>query len=80
MDVRNVKEVTPEVEHNGTVPVWWLIHPREMKERGCLDRRRGSVGLLAGVRHHVLWHAMMLRSCCLDTRVKPASISTAPSA
>jgi mannose-6-phosphate isomerase-like protein (cupin superfamily) len=32
VDVRNVAEVTPEVEHNGTVPVWWLIHPREMKE------------------------------------------------
>ena len=31
MDVRNVQEVTPEVEHNGTVPVWWLIRPREMK-------------------------------------------------
>ena len=30
MDVRNVEEVTPEVEHNGTVPVWWLIRPREM--------------------------------------------------
>ena len=32
MDVRNVQDVTPEVEHNGTVPVWWLIHPREMKD------------------------------------------------
>ncbi len=31
MDVRNVKEITPEVEHNGTVPVWWLIKPQEMK-------------------------------------------------
>ena len=31
VDVRNVKDVAPEVEHNGTVPVWWLIHPREMK-------------------------------------------------
>ena len=30
MDVRNVQEVEPEVEHNGTVPVWWLIRPREM--------------------------------------------------
>ena len=26
------KTVEPEVEHNGTVPVWWLIHPREMKD------------------------------------------------
>jgi Mannose-6-phosphate isomerase len=32
VDVRNVETVTPEVEHNGTVPVWWLIHPREMKD------------------------------------------------
>ena len=30
MDVRNVSAVEPEVEHNGTVPVWWLIKPREM--------------------------------------------------
>ena len=32
MDVRNVQDVEPEVEHNGTVPVWWLIRPRELKE------------------------------------------------
>jgi mannose-6-phosphate isomerase-like protein (cupin superfamily) len=32
MDVRNVREVEPEVEHNGTEPVWWLIRPREMKD------------------------------------------------
>jgi quercetin dioxygenase-like cupin family protein len=31
VDVRNVQEIEPEVEHNGTVPVWWLIRPREMK-------------------------------------------------
>ena len=31
MDVRNVATVEPEVEHNGTVPVWWLIRPEEMK-------------------------------------------------
>ena len=31
MDVRNVVTVEPEVEHNGTVPVWWLIKPEEMK-------------------------------------------------
>ena len=31
MDVRNVATVEPEVEHNGTVPVWYLVHPREMK-------------------------------------------------
>jgi mannose-6-phosphate isomerase-like protein (cupin superfamily) len=26
-----MQEVTPEVEHNGTVPVWWLIRPSEMR-------------------------------------------------
>ena len=31
VDVRNVVTVEPEVEHNGTVPVWWLIKPEEMK-------------------------------------------------
>jgi quercetin dioxygenase-like cupin family protein len=32
MDVRCIEEVEPVVEHNGTVPVWWLVSPREMKE------------------------------------------------
>jgi hypothetical protein len=32
MDVRSIEDVSPVVEHNGTVPVWWLIQPREMKE------------------------------------------------
>ena len=31
MDVRSIVDVEPEVEHNGTVPVWYLVHPREMK-------------------------------------------------
>ena len=31
MDVRNMQDTEPEVEHNGTVPVWWLIRPQEMK-------------------------------------------------
>jgi len=30
MDVRSIEDVEPEVEHNGTVPVWWLVRPREM--------------------------------------------------
>ena len=30
MDVRSIVDVEPEVEHNGTVPVWYLIRPREM--------------------------------------------------
>ncbi len=32
MDVRSIEDVEPEVEHNGTVPVWWLFKSREMKE------------------------------------------------
>lgn len=32
MDVRSITQVPPQVEHNGTVPVWWLVRPREMKE------------------------------------------------
>ncbi len=32
MDVRTIADVAPVVEHNGTVPVWYLIQPREMKE------------------------------------------------
>ena len=32
MDVRSIEDVEPVVEHNGTVPVWWLVSPREMKE------------------------------------------------
>ena len=32
MDVRSIENVAPVVEHNGTVPVWWLVNPREMHE------------------------------------------------
>ncbi len=40
MDVRSITQVEPELEHNGTVPVWWMVRPREMKEstdRGYLE-------------------------------------------
>ena len=30
MDVRSIEDVPPTIEHNGTVPVWWLVEPREM--------------------------------------------------
>ena len=33
MDVRNIEDVAPVVEHNGTVPVWWMVNSREMKEQ-----------------------------------------------
>ena len=32
MDVRSIEDVEPIVEHNGTVPVWWMIKSREFKD------------------------------------------------
>ena len=32
MDVRNIRNNAPVVEHNGTVPVWWMVPSREMKD------------------------------------------------
>jgi quercetin dioxygenase-like cupin family protein len=32
MDVRNIRDTAPVVEHNGTVPVWWMVSSREMKD------------------------------------------------
>jgi quercetin dioxygenase-like cupin family protein len=32
MDVRSIEQVPASPEHQGTVPVWWLIKPREMRE------------------------------------------------
>ncbi len=32
MDIRSTRDVAPVIEHNGTVPVWWLIEPRELHE------------------------------------------------
>lgn len=40
MDVRNIENVAPVVEHNGTVPVWWMVNPQELKgetEGGYLE-------------------------------------------
>jgi len=31
MDVRSIEEVAPVIEHDGTVPVWWLVRPEEMR-------------------------------------------------
>ncbi|TMJ09808.1 MAG: cupin domain-containing protein [Bacillati bacterium ANGP1] len=31
MDVRSIEGVPASPEHKGTVPVWWLYRPREMK-------------------------------------------------
>lgn len=30
--MRSIEDVAPEIEHNGTVPVWWLVRPRELFE------------------------------------------------
>ena len=32
MDVRSIEDVAPVVEHNGTVPVWWMVKSREFKD------------------------------------------------
>ena len=32
MDVRSIDQVPALPMHQGTVPVWWLVEPREMKE------------------------------------------------
>ena len=32
MDVRSIEDVKASPEHQGTVPVWWLFQPREMRE------------------------------------------------
>ena len=32
MEVRSIEDVEPVVEHNGTVPVWWMIKSREFKD------------------------------------------------
>lgn len=31
MDVRSIEDVAPVIEHDGTVPVWWLVQPEEMR-------------------------------------------------
>ena len=30
--MRSIEEKAPVVEHNGTVPVWWMIESREFKD------------------------------------------------
>ena len=32
MDVRSIEDVAPIEEHNGTVPVWYFVTPREMRD------------------------------------------------
>ena len=32
MDVRSIEGSSPVVEHNGTVPVWYLFEPQEMRQ------------------------------------------------
>src|ERR1700728_1355456 len=40
MDVRSIEDTEPVIEHNGTVPVWWLVKSPEMRritEGGYLE-------------------------------------------
>ena len=32
MDIRSIEQVPASPEHQGTVPVWWLFKPREMRD------------------------------------------------
>jgi hypothetical protein len=32
MDVRSIEGVPASPEHQGSVPVWWLFKPREMRD------------------------------------------------
>lgn len=32
MDVRSIDQVPQAIEHHGTVPVWWMVKPNEMRE------------------------------------------------
>src|SRR5580700_9032824 len=32
MDIRSARDVAPAIEHAGTVPVWWLFQPGELKD------------------------------------------------
>ena len=32
MELRSARDVAPVIEHAGTVPVWWLIPPGELKD------------------------------------------------
>jgi len=33
MDVRNIRDIAPEMEHQGTYAVWWFFKPRELFEQ-----------------------------------------------
>ena len=37
MDIRSIEDVPASPEHQGTVPVWWLFKPREMREETGYD-------------------------------------------
>ena len=43
MDVRSIEDVSPLVEHNGTVPVWWLVEPaRDVRDHQGRPPRAGQ--------------------------------------
>jgi mannose-6-phosphate isomerase-like protein (cupin superfamily) len=33
MDVRNIRDIAPEMEHQGTRAIWWFFKPRELFEQ-----------------------------------------------
>ena len=54
MNVRSVEEVAPLPMHQGTVPVWWLVEPRALKEAtaGGYLELVGEFGVEAGGELH----------------------------
>lgn len=54
MNVRSVEEVAPLPMHQGTVPVWWLVEPRSLKEAtaGGYLELVGEFGVEAGGELH----------------------------
>ena len=62
--MRSIEDVEPVAEHNGTVPVWWLVNPREM---------HANTGSVAGGRG-------VMRGAFIDRRrtLTPASYQCHP--
>jgi len=54
VNVRSVEEVAPLPMHQGTVPVWWLVEPRALKEAtaGGYLELVGEFGVEAGGELH----------------------------
>ena len=52
MDVRSIEDVPASPEHQGTVPVWWLFKPREMRD----ETLGGHLELVSEFEHKYVDH------------------------